>query len=141
MGMLQEWAVENKRRRETSRARQDERSAALSPVPRVGADSNVRSFIEWNHATGMRFRCHVLRECHARGAVGKVGKTQGLPPYRLQPSLPLNNADKLINRASPRLGQGYLYRTGPELRARVAEALKEAGHGTLPRRPRWLGVV
>lgn len=95
---------------------------ALSPVPRDGVDPKVRSFIEWKHATGVRFRCHLLRECHARGAVGEVERpsSQG-PPTSPSPSISLNIAGELINRTLPRLGQGYLRCTRTELRARVVE--------------------
>lgn len=108
---------------------------ALSPVPRNGVDSKVRSFIEWKHATGVRFRCHVLRGCHARGAVGEVERpsSQGPPTSSHHvdcnhpspsPSIPLNIAGELINRTLPRLGQGYL---DALVRSCAREWLKGAG--------------
>lgn len=115
---------------------------ALSPVPGDGVDSKVRSFIEWKHATGVRFRCHVLRGCHARGAVGEVERpsSQGPPTSHhvdatIHPPQRCRRVDQQnIAEAGPRIPR----RTCPELRARVVEG---GGTGTFPRRPRWLGAV
>lgn len=123
---------------------------ALSPVPRDGAGSKVRSFIEWKHATGVRFRCHVLRGCHARGAVGEVERPSSrasqprasqprashlLPPPPTKSTAtihPLNIAGELINRTLPRLGQGYLD-------ALVRSCVKEAGTGCVSKTSKVAG--